>query len=40
MAENIVVAYHSRKRSENWAAWADDNPAMAALLAEVEISEH
>lgn len=38
-AENIVIAYHSRKRSDNWAAWAEDNKAMARMLAEVEI-EH
>ena len=38
-AENMVVAYRSRKQSENWAQWANDNPSMARLLAEVEI-EH
>jgi len=35
-AENIVQAFHARKKSENWAAWANNNPASARLLAEIE----
>ena len=37
VAENIVHAYISRKRSENWAKWAQDNPREDALLKRVEI---
>jgi len=36
IAENIVNAYHSRSRSENWTAWVAENPVMAQLLAEAE----
>ena len=36
IAENIVNAYHSRKRSKNWTAWVTENPVMAQLLAEAE----
>ncbi len=36
IAENIFLAYHSRKKSENWVAWAEDNPAIATLLFEAE----
>lgn len=36
LAENIVTAYQTRKRSENWAAWAENNPVMAKILAEAE----
>jgi len=36
IAENIVNAYRSRARAENWAAWAAENSIMAQLLAEAE----
>jgi len=36
-AENIVLSYHSRARSNNWAEWVKSNPVMADLLSEVEI---
>ena len=36
VAENIVMAYHARARSDNWAAWVAENPIMAELLAEAE----
>jgi hypothetical protein len=35
-AENIVIAYKSRAREDNWAAWAMSNPAMASILADAE----
>lgn len=35
-AENIVNAYESRQRSENWADWASKNTELAAFLAVVE----
>lgn len=35
-AENIVTAYESRKRSQNWAEWTQSNPRLAAILAEAE----
>lgn len=38
-AENMVIAYKSRARAENWVAWVQDNPEMAKLLAEVEINK-
>ena len=34
--ENIYNAYNARKASEDWAKWAAENPARAAMLAEVE----
>lgn len=36
LAENIYNAYHARRRSENWAAWAEKNPGMAKILFELE----
>lgn len=36
VAENIVKSYQSRARAENWAAWVEENTAMANLLAEAE----
>lgn len=36
LAENIYNAYHARRRSENWAEWAEKNPAMAKILFELE----
>jgi len=33
-AQNIVAAYGSRAKSQNWAAWVVDNPKAAELLAE------
>lgn len=38
IAENIVNAYRGRSRADSWAAWANENPGMAELLAEVERS--
>lgn len=32
LAENVVTAYHSRQKSENWAKWAQENPDMNRLL--------
>ncbi len=37
IAENIVTAYRSRARAENWASWSRESPVMANLLAEVEV---
>jgi len=34
--ENIVNAYLSRKASDDWAKWATENPASAALLRDIE----
>lgn len=31
-AEAVVKAYYERNRSENWAAWAGQNPYKAWLL--------
>jgi len=36
-AENIEIAYHTRKRSENWAKWASENPTFEKILIEAEI---
>lgn len=30
--ERIVAAFHARQKSENWAAWAHDNPEANGLL--------
>ena len=35
-AENIVNAYRGRAKAESWAAWANSNPHLAAILAEAE----
>lgn len=35
-AENIIEAYRDRKRSGNWAEWAEKNPAGSALLMRIE----
>jgi len=32
LADNVVTAYHERKRSENWAEWAEKNHAKARIL--------
>jgi hypothetical protein len=32
MAENVTKAYQARAASEDWVAWAKDNPGMSALL--------
>mgnify|MGYP003464051790 CR=1 FL=1 len=37
IAENIVMAYNSRKQSNNWAKWASDNPEAEKLLIEAEL---
>jgi len=36
-AENVARSYFSRKASQNWGKWAQDNPQMDKLLIEVEI---
>lgn len=33
-AENILVAYQSRSRTEDWAAWANEKPQLFTILAE------
>jgi hypothetical protein len=35
-AENIVIAYQSRKAAENWAVWYADNPRLAQILLDIE----
>ena len=35
-AENVYNAYMSRKASNDWGKWVNENPRMAAILAEVE----
>ena len=35
-ARNVYDAFTSRKGSENWAQWAQDNPRGAELLLELE----
>ena len=37
LAENIVNAFTARKRSENWAAWANNNVVMSRVLSEIEV---
>ncbi len=32
MAENVVNAHQARRKSENWAEWAEKNPTLAELL--------
>lgn len=32
MARNIAEAYYERQHSDNWASWAERNPAKARLL--------
>ena len=32
LAENVVSAYESRAKAENWAAWANKNPELSKLL--------
>lgn len=32
LADNIVRAYNERKRSDNWAAWAENNHIKARIL--------
>ena len=39
-AENIVRAYTSRKREENWAQWALENPHSDELLKDIEKDLH
>ena len=31
-AEEVITAYQSRAKSENWAAWAGEHPHYAELL--------
>jgi hypothetical protein len=38
VAENIVEAYRDRKKSGNWAEWAEKNPSAAELLRQVEMT--
>ena len=35
-AENVYVAYHSRRVSKQWAEWADKNQKLYKILTEVE----
>jgi len=37
ITENIVNAYETRKRSENWDKWAQANPDMLQVLTKIEI---
>jgi hypothetical protein len=32
LADNVVTAYHERKRSESWAEWAEKNPQKSRIL--------
>ena len=32
LADNVVQSYHERKRSENWAEWAEKNPQKSRIL--------
>lgn len=34
LAENIVYAYRDRQASQNWGAWAIENPNLSRLLNE------
>lgn len=36
MAENIVAAYRSRHKSDNWTAWTEQHPIMAKILFDIE----
>lgn len=36
VVENIVNAYRSRAHADNWAEWAQANPAAARMLAEAQ----
>lgn len=35
-AENVVLAFESRKHSTNWAEWLESNPGLATILQEAE----
>jgi hypothetical protein len=35
-AENVVIAYTSRKSSENWGEWENKYPSLAKILIEIE----
>jgi len=37
LAENIYNAYRARKASGNWGEWANANPSMARVLAQIEM---
>ena len=32
ISENVVNAYNSRAKAEDWAKWADENPELSKLL--------
>jgi hypothetical protein len=36
VAENVLIAFQNRERSDNWAAWANENPQAAELLSKAE----
>ncbi len=36
-AENVVLAYLSRKSYENWGKWAQEHPDLEKILNEVEV---
>ena len=36
LAENVVQAFQARKKSDNWAEWANNNPTSARLLTDIE----
>ena len=36
IAENIVLGYEAREKSDNWAAWAHDNERLSELLIEAQ----
>jgi hypothetical protein len=36
-AENIVTAYLSRRASQNWGKWAQDNPALEKIILDAEV---
>lgn len=35
-AENFVIAYQSRAKSQNWTEWVQSNPRAAEMLFEIE----
>ena len=39
LTEHVYNAYKDRDKSSNWGAWANLNPAKAALLAEADNGE-
>lgn len=37
VAENILLAYNSRKKSDNWGKWAEEHPDLAKILEDIEV---